>query len=130
MTWISLLADAGGLDHIYKGHPPTLTSVRLHAVEISREGPSLSLRFDLSAYPENPPAKWAAQGYNTVQVTFVMGGLRDVLLDGFATDPVVDITLDGADGVTLEIHADVVRLRAVADAAYVSHISAYCAHHH
>ncbi|MEV5971803.1 Imm50 family immunity protein [Streptomyces sp. NPDC051921] len=125
MTWVSLLADSGGLDRIYGGRPPALTSVRLHAVEVGREGPSLNLRFDLDVYPEQPPAKWAAQGYNTVQVTLSLGGLRDVTMNGFGTDPVVDISVEGTDGVTLDIHSDEVQLHAVADAAYVSRISAY-----
>ncbi|MFC7963334.1 hypothetical protein [Streptomyces cinereoruber] len=52
-----------------------------------------------------------------------------VTLDGFAPDPVVDISLHARDGVTVEVASASVRLRATADTAYIARLSAYATTH-
>ncbi|GAA3067018.1 hypothetical protein GCM10017562_36820 [Streptomyces roseofulvus] len=125
MTWISLLADSAGLESIYGGHVPDLEDVSLHEVEILREGPALNLRFDMPSFPKQPPKKWSVQGFNTVQVTLGLSGLRSVSLSGFTSNPVVSISLRAQDGITLGIESVPVQLLATAEMAYIFRISAY-----
>ncbi|MEW5659489.1 Imm50 family immunity protein [Streptomyces cinereoruber] len=129
MNWTSLLANPSGLRSVYGGDVPDLRGLSLHGVEFRREGPSLMLRFDLPSYPAEPPAKWAARGFDTVQVVMGLSGVRTAALDGFASDPVADISLYARDGVTVEVASASVRLRATADTAYVARLSAYATTH-
>ncbi|ULO08510.1 hypothetical protein H1230_06800 [Paenibacillus sp. 19GGS1-52] len=46
---------------------PQLNSVSIIELKIEY-GDSVSIRFDLPEYAENPPQKWTSQGYNTVQI--------------------------------------------------------------
>ncbi|WP_153545116.1 Imm50 family immunity protein [Streptomyces sp. RB17] len=38
------------------------------------DGPTLKLRLDLTRYPDQPPHKWVAQGFNTVQIELCLSG--------------------------------------------------------
>ncbi|TXS22466.1 hypothetical protein EAO71_23370 [Streptomyces sp. ms191] len=125
MSWTSFLTNPVGIETIYGGHPPELAAVPLHAVDFSREGPLLTLRFDMPSYPETPPKKWSVQGFDTAQVTMALAGVRTVSLTGFTSDPVVDIVLSGGDGVAVEICSDSVQLQASAAVVYIAQISGY-----
>ncbi|MGW6395867.1 Imm50 family immunity protein [Streptomyces sp. NPDC055103] len=125
MGWTSLLSNPLAIERIYDGNPPELVSVPLHAVDLNREGPTLSLRFDMPTFPENPPKKWAAQGFNTVQVTLTLGGVRNVSLSGFTADPVVDVAMSAGNGVELMVRSPSVELNAAALSAHIAHVSAY-----
>ncbi|MET9351289.1 Imm50 family immunity protein [Streptomyces termitum] len=125
MRWTSLLADSSGIERIYSGRAPDLTGLNLHSIEFNREGPSLLLRFDMPSYPENPPEKWKKQGFNTIQVTIGLSGVKNPVLNGFTTSPVVDITLKSQGEITLDVESDSLKLHATAATVYVSKISAY-----
>ncbi|WP_413757465.1 Imm50 family immunity protein [Streptomyces sp. MMBL 11-3] len=127
MSWTALLVNPQGIDSIYQGSPPRLDGVHVHEVGLSREGPSLRVRFDLPEYPASAPPKWQLQGFNTVQVELCFGGLRSVEIDGFSVRPVGDISLSDDGGIRVFISSDEVSVRAVADTAYVEKVTAYLA---
>src|ERR1700730_13283023 len=64
-SWADLLDDPAKVRSIYGDDVPSLDSVHLHEITLHRDGARLTLRFDLSKYPTDPPKKWQAQGFNT-----------------------------------------------------------------
>jgi hypothetical protein len=125
MAWTSLLQNPEGIDSIYQGTPPRLEGVQIHEVGLSREGPALRVRFDLPEYPVQAPRKWQAQGFNTVQVELLFGGLRSVEISGFSVEPMGDITLTRAEGVHVAVSSNETSIQAVADFAFVAKVTAY-----
>ncbi|RLV08677.1 hypothetical protein CTZ27_07840 [Streptomyces griseocarneus] len=123
--WTEFLVDPRGIEGVYSGRPPALESVCLHEVELDREGPALRLRFDLADFPADPPKKWAALGHDTVQIELSLGGLRDVALEGFDSNPVADIFLRRGDLIEMEVASTATRIRASGESLFVSKISAY-----
>lgn len=125
MSWASFLHNPEGISAIYGGAPPELSRVRVHEVVLQVDGPTLKVRLDLPRYPDQPPRKWAAQGFNTVQVEISLGGLRAIALEGFGTDITADVSLSGVNGVTLNVVSPETRVQAVADTAFISKLTAY-----
>ncbi|WP_078841194.1 Imm50 family immunity protein [Streptomyces acidiscabies] len=126
MAWASLLHNSEGISAVYGGDVPDLRDVQVHEVALLRDGPTLKIRLDLPGYPEAPPRKWALQGFNTVQVEFSFGALREVLVEGFSVEVRADISVEEEDGrVKLGVSAEGVRIEAVAETFYLSKISAY-----
>ncbi|NUP22757.1 MAG: hypothetical protein HOZ81_43205 [Streptomyces sp.] len=113
------------VEAVYGGTPPELTDVRIHEVVLHRDGPALRVRLDLSVYPEQPPRKWAVQGFNTVQIEITFSGLRAVSLEGFSTDVTADIALREEGGVRVDISSGETRVEAVAGTAFISNMTAY-----
>lgn len=126
MAWTDHVYRTTGLVKVYGGEVPPLRGAHLHSVDLHRDGPTLSLRFNLADYPADPPRKWAAQGFNRVQVELAATGIGSCSLDGFGTDPVVDIDLERGDGgLVVSVDSDDVRVRAVGESAYLASMSAY-----
>ncbi|MEU5418961.1 Imm50 family immunity protein [Streptomyces sp. NPDC020799] len=123
--WTNFLENAAGIEAIYSGTPPRLESVRIHELVLGVESSALKLRIDLSAYPAEPPKKWAAHGYNTVQIELCFSGLRDVELSGFCHEIVGDVVLSRGETVNVEVNSESMRIRAAADMMFTSNISAY-----
>ncbi|MFF4716764.1 Imm50 family immunity protein [Streptomyces eurythermus] len=125
MSWTSALNNPHGIDAIYHGSPPELNGVHVHEVALHQDGPTLKLRFDLPIYPSQPPGKWAAQGFNTVQVEISLSGVRDITLDGFGTNIVADVSLTKKNDITVVVTSPETRLKATSDFAFISQLSAY-----
>ncbi|MGK5678848.1 Imm50 family immunity protein [Actinoplanes sp. URMC 104] len=122
--WTKALGNPEGLLAVYEGVPPELTGVSVHELTIGRDGPSVTVTFDLPG-PANPPAKWARAGFDTVQVRLRLFGVADLELRGISTDPVADLELTAGDPVRLEITSPDLTLRVVAAFADVAGFSAY-----
>ncbi|MGK5444426.1 Imm50 family immunity protein [Micromonospora sp. URMC 105] len=126
MSWTEVLSNPAGLRIIYDSEPPALRGVHLHEIAIHRDGPALRLRLDLPSYPRNPPPKWRAGGFTTVQITLELSGVRQLSVDGVSTDMTVDVEATSvADGVRLVLASADVGLRAVGRSLFVSTIGAY-----
>ncbi|MBP2403122.1 hypothetical protein SNS2_1737 [Streptomyces netropsis] len=123
--WTEFLENSAGIEGVYAGTPPVLEAVHIHEIGLNRDGPVLKLRFDLPEYPAKAPKKWESQGYNTVQVELCLGGVRDIALDGFSSDPIADIVLSGGEVIDVEVVSSDTRIRASADTVFISSISAY-----
>ncbi|MCZ4515936.1 Imm50 family immunity protein [Streptomyces sp. ActVer] len=125
MSWTALLENPEGIDSVFQGSPPPLEGVHIHEVGLNREGPTLRVRFDLSDYPAQAPRKWQLQGFNTVQVELLFGGLRSVEISGFSVEPVGDITLTRDETVHVVISSNETSIRAVADTVSITKTAAY-----
>ena len=125
-TWLDLLEDDRGLSAIYGDEVPSLTCVALHEISLHRDGPRVTLRFDLPEYPVHPPEKWLVNEFNVVQVQLMLIGVEDVSLQGLTRDPRVDLTLE-RDGQVIKTatQSGSTRLDIRAYAAMITSISAY-----
>jgi hypothetical protein len=125
-TWLDAVDDPRGVRAIYGDDVPPLTAVPVHEVCLHRDGPRLVLRLDLPRYPRDPPAKWTAQGFDTVQIQLMLVDVLELSIDGWSNDPVADISLErDGDAVTVLASAATTRCRARARAATVTEVSAY-----
>ncbi|MBL1081232.1 hypothetical protein JK359_04445 [Streptomyces actinomycinicus] len=125
MPWTSLVRNPEGLEAVYQGDPPDLSGVRVHEVALHEDGPTLRIRLDLPRYPDQPPRKWAVQGFNTVQVEISMGNLHAITLEGFTTSTTANVSLTAKDGVTLGLTSSGTHIKATADFVFISGLSAY-----
>lgn len=125
-TWLDTLHNPQGITSIYGDAIPTLNAVDLHEICLHRDGPDVVFRFDLPEYPSDPPRKWAAQGFNTVQVRLQLVAVTELSIAGWSHNSIADITVAGdGDMVTLNATAEAYRCHVRARAAAIKSISAY-----
>mgnify|MGYP006201951465 CR=1 FL=1 len=55
---------------------PDLSHIEMHEVRTHRDGPLVQLRFDLPAFPDQPPARWPDEAF----VAQVVVDLWDIML--------------------------------------------------
>jgi hypothetical protein len=96
MSWTELLRNAKPIEFVYSVTPP-LKGVRMYEIRLHQDGPCISLRFDLSQFPDPPPQKWSEGHFNTAQLTLVLIDVRDVQIDGWGLDNIGDIDLKEAN---------------------------------
>ena len=90
MRWYELAENPQAISELYSD-VPSLESVHLIEVSLHRDGTRMSLKVALPRFPDKPPARWKAQGYNTVQVQLDFWTLQTILINGWSTDNFVDI---------------------------------------
>lgn len=98
MSWIDLLVDSSAIRAVFGEELPTLNKVDLHELSLHRDGPRVSLRFDLSVFPTSPPKKWAALGFNRVQLKLLAVGAHDLAVKGWGSECKCDITISPDNG--------------------------------
>lgn len=102
---------------------PELPNVRIDAISLKRDGTEVSVVFDMSVYPDNPPEKW--NGNNTVSIEisfFVISEFKLEMkdrymygnIDIFSHESKIKIVVDGS-----------ILCSFVAEAAVIQKISAY-----
>lgn len=126
MSWIDAVLDPRGVLAVFGGEAPPLNGADVHSVSVHRDGPSVALVFDLRDYPEEPPAKWAGQGFTTVQLTLNCVGVENVRLTGWGTEVVADLSIQRVDErVTVRLDSPNATLTLDALAVDVQKVSAY-----
>lgn len=85
MAWYDLAQNPEALRSLYPGSPE-LSSISLFAVELDREGPAVSLRFDLDRFPGVPPARWRGQPFNRAQATVQFFDVADCVITRWSRD--------------------------------------------
>jgi hypothetical protein len=97
--WLDLLLDSRGIRKIYGDQYPTLSPIVVHEVNLHRDGPQLTLRFDLPTYPSEPPPKWVASGFNVAQIALSFVDVTSVLVNGMARTgkAILTVTKDGKE---------------------------------
>ncbi|MFJ6053463.1 CPCC family cysteine-rich protein [Streptomyces sp. NPDC092307] len=106
---------------------PELDGIVVHEVRRYRDGPSFLIRFDLPAYPADPPDAWRRSGFTTVQVELALLGAESALEAQRYSHPAGSITLrvGPAMPVHLSLEAGRFRARANADRAVIHEVTAY-----
>lgn len=125
-TWVDALSDAGPIKGVYRQEVPSLAGVVLHEICLHRDGPRITLRFDLPSFPADPPKKWVDQGFGIAQIELMLIGIEKLSLQGWSNQVTADVSIvyEGerirARLSSAEVNADI-----TAESALVSSISAY-----
>lgn len=124
--WISYLADASPVRAIYGSDCPDLELISLHELVLHRDGPRAVLRFDLKEFPNTPPKKWAAAGYNTVQVVLTAYRIEHLSILGWGTNVTINLEIQ-SDGSLIRLLGvgEAVKFEFIAAGLRVDKISAY-----
>lgn len=130
MSWLDAITDARSVQAIFKDKVPTLDRLILHEVRLHRDGPKLTLEFDLPEYPSTPPAKWVAQNSNTVRIQLMLEGIESISIRNISTESIIDLNLSLDRGSRGLVHAwtsdeSSTIIDAIAQWAIVTKISAY-----
>jgi len=127
MSWLDLVGNRTFLAKLFGDEAPSLETVEVHEIILHRDGPRLTIRFDLADFPESPPSKWADEGCNTLQVTLMIIGTGDLQLTGWAANVTAQLVIgtatDGRRQVGLSNGA--VSLNVTADFVRIDKVSAY-----
>ena len=97
MGWINCLRNGQAIENLYS-EIPSLKNVRLMEMSWHQDGPRVTMRIDLNQFPDRPPRKWLAGGFNRAQVTLVFTGIANLNVRGWNVDNVVDITIEAQSG--------------------------------
>jgi hypothetical protein len=125
-AWLDVLSDAGPIRGVYGDEVPPLAGIVVHEISLHRDGPRATLRVDLPIFPSQPPPKWKAQGFNTVQIQLMLIGINELVLRGWDSNirGNLSIAREG-DLIRAQLATPQVEIDIRADAALVSTISAY-----
>lgn len=91
-TWLDLVDNATFVGRVFGG-APSLADVELHEVTLHRDGPVLTLRFDLSVFPSVRPRDWSEHD-EVAQMTFSVSGVKSVRLEGWSTTVRGDLSVE------------------------------------
>jgi Immunity protein 50 len=127
--WTQLLVDPRAVRAIFGETCPSLDGVELHEVVLDRDGPTVSLRFDLRDFPTDPPTKWREAGFNRVQVSLQAIGVRELDIRGLLTEPTLDLSTfrdcelvhvrGTTDGMLIDLAADFLAVTSDSVSAYL-----------
>ncbi|MFJ9186454.1 MULTISPECIES: Imm50 family immunity protein [Streptomyces] len=125
LHWIESVSNPQPVLAVYGDDLPTLEDVRIEEICLSPHGPTLRLRFDLSTFPANPPAKWIRDGMDVVQLEVSFGGLHEISIGRISTNPVCDLKMRKSKFLQFSAESQSVKLLGVADEATILRVSAY-----
>lgn len=126
MSWLTGVDNSAFLASLFPGGGPSLAQVNLHEVQLNRDGPTVLLRFDLDTFPTNPPPKWRASGFNTVQVRLMGIGMHRFSLSGWGTTQFGPLSiLTSARGVEVRFTSGEVTLDACFHVLRIDGVSGY-----
>ena len=126
-SWVDLLIDKRSISSIFTDEEPSLRNVELHDVIFHRDGPKITLRFNITNYPSQLPKKWIVQKCNVVQLQLTAIDIAEVSLFGWNKNNFcVDINLSKEDGfIIVSAQDDIFSLSIKAKLIDVSSITAY-----
>ncbi|SHM97476.1 Imm50 family immunity protein [Actinacidiphila paucisporea] len=81
-AWAGLVRNLAVLTDFYTS-PPPLEPVTVRSLYLDRRGPTLTLRFDLSGFPDRPRPEWEQNGCDMFQCQLQFLAVDDFLLRGW-----------------------------------------------
>jgi len=93
--WSAGVSDSGVLREVLGTPPPPLTDYDLLSVHVDEREASVTLGFFAFGVPAGAAALWQAKGHNAVEFFLVCTRVKNFAVDGWSTEPVTEITLDG-----------------------------------
>ena len=82
--WSDLVDNPEFIRQLYAVEPG-LENVKIHEVNLHRDGPRLSVRFEIQDFPTNIPKKWSGINFKIVQITLEFWGVAGLKISGFGT---------------------------------------------
>lgn len=73
---------------------PELETVRIKEFNLSENGPTAIMKFDLNSLPDLAPKKWLREKYNTVHIKLNFSGIENLTLKGWDTNNIATISID------------------------------------
>ncbi|MCX4981972.1 Imm50 family immunity protein [Streptomyces sp. NBC_00572] len=102
--WTTIINSAESITSSYTT-PPNLNECTLEYVQIDERSTSVTLAFETSVLPSNPPPAWADREYNTVEFFLKFTGVKELQVVGWdftARDAAVTLTPFG-EGVRVSV---------------------------
>ncbi|ELP5680832.1 TPA: hypothetical protein N2G32_003200 [Salmonella enterica] len=126
-SWIDLLIDKRKISSIFNEEEPSLCNIDLHDIVFHRDGPKISLRFNIISYPSEPPKKWLMQKCNMVQLQLTAIDVKEVNLSGWEkTNYILDLNILKEDeSVIISAQDDIFHIYIKSSYLDISSISAY-----
>ncbi|EOC1568903.1 hypothetical protein ACI1AR_004363 [Cronobacter dublinensis] len=126
-SWTDVLVDKSKVSSIFKEEEPSLCNIDIHEIIFHRDGPKITLRFNLENYPSDPPKKWVLQKFNTVQLQLTALDINEVKFSGWEkTNYNLDLNISKCDDlIVISARGEVFCLYIKASYLSVSSISAY-----
>ncbi|MFC8953983.1 Imm50 family immunity protein [Streptomyces sp. NPDC057101] len=120
--WTSIINSTEEITSIY-ATPPNLRECALYYVQIDERCTSVTLAFETSSLPSNPPRSWAEREYNTVEFYVKFTGVERLRITGWdftARDAEVTLTSLGNEGVRVSVDAPGSHLAFTASSSFVT----------
>ncbi|MFE5731797.1 Imm50 family immunity protein [Streptomyces sp. NPDC056528] len=106
--WTAIVGSVKEVTDAYAA-PPPLNECRLYYVQIDERDASVTLMFETTALPEEPPLAWSGKEYNTVELYLKFTGVRGLRVTGWefsARDADVTLRPRGDGGVRVTVEAE------------------------
>lgn len=125
-NWTEFLVDDKQLKGIFGDSIVSLMNVSIHEVMMHRNGPAVTLRFDLEDFPIEPPKKWRDNNFNTVQMTLSCVDVSNLSVSGLSTTMNADLVFERLnDKIQLHIQTERFNLHLICNFLMIESISAY-----
>ncbi|MFI6106066.1 Imm50 family immunity protein [Streptomyces sp. NPDC051310] len=123
------LVNTGDLVQLY-GKVPDLRWFRLRSINLDWRGPTVTLRLDLSSFPETIPPEWKGTEVDTVQCHLQFLAVEDLSMPGWEppvrSASLVTQPLEGERRVRVRVTGDGVALGFTCnESVQVGHVSAF-----
>jgi len=82
--WTTFAINPQAIDSLYL-NTPTLESVDIVKLSLSRDGPNISVQFLISLIPDKVPSKWCLKNLRGVSIALDLVGVAGFKLNGWAT---------------------------------------------
>ncbi len=96
-NWLNQITNPKIITTIFGNNIPELMGVELHDIVFNRDGPTVVLRIDFANFPEKPPAKWLAQGFNCVQMQLALIAVKNTSFIRWGSHGKVDLHFKNAN---------------------------------
>lgn len=125
-NWTDFLVDGNKVKGIFGDSIVSLKNVSIHEIVMHRDGPAVTLRFDVEDYPIDPPKKWIDNGFNTVQIALICVDVSSLSLSGLSMMMRADLVFERLnDKVKLHIRTETFNLDLTSNFLMVESISGY-----
>lgn len=126
MIWTELLHNPQAVRSAFS-IVPSLTRCEIMEVCFHRNGPRMTIVFDIQDFPVHPPERWLRDDANTVQLKLQLFHISKVTVAQWACHNVADITLARDDSGLIQFAArgETVQIVVVGRLLRLESISAY-----
>ena len=90
--WCDVIENPLAITSLYLS-PPELSNVRIMAVSMNEDGPTVLIKIELPVFPDKPPLRWRRSGFNAAIMELRLFGISELRLEGWTVNNVAAILL-------------------------------------